>query len=59
MFVTCGGIDELGEWKKISFRKDVMRTRGMWNIRQLLLSRWPGAVALPPSLAHITTESQW
>jgi len=57
--VTCGGVDAHGKWKKISFRKDAMRTRWMWNIRQLLLSAWSEGVALPPSLSHITTESQW
>ena len=36
-----------------------MRARWMWNIRQLLLSVWFEGVALPPSLSHITTESQW
>lgn len=57
--VTCGGIDEHGKWKKISFRKDTMRTRWMWNIRQLLLSVWSDGIAIPPSLSHITTESKW
>ncbi|MCS3490668.1 hypothetical protein M2422_004417 [Enterobacter sp. SLBN-59] len=57
--VTCGGIDAHGKWKKISFRKDAMCARWMWNIRQLLLSVWFKDVALPPSLSHITTESQW
>ena len=50
--VTCGGIDEHGKWKKISFRKDAMRTRWMWNIRQLLLSVWSEGIALPPPVAH-------
>lgn len=36
-----------------------MRARWMWNIRQLLLSVWFEGVALPLSLSHITTESQW
>ncbi len=36
-----------------------MRARWIWNIRQLLLSVWFEGVALPPSLSHITTESQW
>lgn len=36
--VTCGGIDTHGKWKKISFRKDAMRARWMWNIHQMLLS---------------------
>ncbi|TBL58052.1 IS91 family transposase [Hafnia paralvei] len=57
--VTCGGIDAHGKWKKISFRKDAMRARWMWNIRQMLLSVWFEGVAIPPSLTHITTESQW
>ena len=37
--VTCGGINGHGKWKKISFRKDAMRARWMWNIRQLLLNQ--------------------
>ena len=36
-----------------------MRARWMWNIRQLLLSVWSDGIAIPPSLSHITTESQW
>lgn len=36
-----------------------MRARWMWNIRQMLLSVWSEGVALPPSLSHITTGSQW
>lgn len=57
--VTCGGIDAHGKWKKISFRKYAMRTHWMWNIRQLLLSVWSEGIAIPSSLTHITTESQW
>lgn len=57
--VTCGGINEHGKWKKISFRKDAMRARWMWNIRQMLLDVWSEGVALPSSLAHITPGSQW
>lgn len=57
--VTCGGIDEHGKWKKISFRKDAMRPRWMWYIRQLLLSVWSDGITLPASLSHITTEAQW
>ncbi|KKF37920.1 transposase [Erwinia tracheiphila] len=53
--VTCGGINEHRKWKKISFRKDAMRARWMWNIRQLLLSIWSEGVAIPPSLPHIST----
>jgi hypothetical protein len=52
-------VDEHGKWKKISYRKDAMRARWMWNIRQMLLGVWLEGVALPPSLSHITTESQW
>lgn len=36
-----------------------MRTRWMWNIRQLLLGVWTEGVALPAQLSHITTDSQW
>lgn len=36
-----------------------MRVRWMWNIRQMLLSVWSEGIALPPSLTHITTASQW
>ncbi len=36
-----------------------MRDRWMWNIRQLLLSVWSDGIAMPSSLSHITTESQW
>lgn len=36
-----------------------MRARWMWNIRQMLLSVWSEGIALPSSLVHITTESQW
>ncbi len=57
--VTCGGLNEHGQWKKISFLKDAMRARWMWNIRQLLLDTWSEGIALPDSLCHITTESQW
>lgn len=57
--VTCGGIDAHGKWKKINFRKDAMRARWMWNIRQWLLSVWSEGVALPPSLSYITTGAEW
>ncbi|UIA83078.1 IS91 family transposase [Erwinia tracheiphila] len=57
--VTCGGIDEHGKWRKISFRKDAMRTRWMWNVRQRLLDAWSEGIALPVELMHITTDSQW
>ena len=36
-----------------------MRTRWMWNIRQLLLSVWSEGITQPDSLSHITTEAQW
>lgn len=36
-----------------------MRARWMWNIHQMLLSIWYEGIAIPPSLTHITTESQW
>ncbi|EFX0131325.1 transposase, partial [Shigella boydii] len=35
--VTCGGLNKHGQWKKLSFLKDAMRSRWMWNMRQLLL----------------------
>lgn len=57
--VTYGGIDAHAKWKKISYRKDAMRARWMWNIRQLLLSVWSDGIAIPSSLSHITNESQW
>lgn len=57
--VTCGGIDEHGKWRKLSFRKDAMRDRWMWNVRQFLMHAWPEGIALPFALIRITTESQW
>ncbi|STO40964.1 putative IS1294 transposase [Escherichia coli] len=57
--VTCGGLNKHGQWKKLSFLKDAMRSRWMWNIRQLLLKAWSEGMAMPESLSHITTESQW
>lgn len=36
-----------------------MRTRWMWNIRQLRLGVWSEVIALPPSLMYVTTESLW
>lgn len=33
--------------------------RWMWNTRQMLLGVGPEGAALPPSLALLTTESQW
>ncbi|WP_193227920.1 transposase, partial [Escherichia coli] len=57
--VTCGGLNKHGQWKKLSFLKDAMRSRWMWNIRQLLLKAWSEGLAMPESLSHITTESQW
>ncbi|ENC0167894.1 transposase, partial [Shigella dysenteriae] len=44
--------------KKLSFLKDAMRSRWMWNMRQLLLKAWSEGLAMPESLSHITTESQ-
>ncbi|EMU63978.1 transposase family protein [Escherichia coli MP021552.7] len=38
--VTCGGLNKHGQWKKLSFLKDAMRSRWMWNMRQLLLKAW-------------------
>ncbi|EFZ0032964.1 transposase, partial [Shigella boydii] len=35
--VTCGGLNKHGQWKKLSFLKDAMRSRWMWNMRQRLL----------------------
>lgn len=35
--VTCGGLNKHGQWKKLSFLKDAMRSRWMWNMRELLL----------------------
>ncbi len=57
--VTCGGLNKHGQWKKLSFLKDAMRSRWMWNMRQLLLKAWSEGMAMPESLSHITTESQW
>ncbi|KSB51813.1 hypothetical protein LFZ39_14120 [Salmonella enterica subsp. enterica serovar Pullorum] len=57
--VTCGGLNKHGHWKKLSFLKDAMRSRWMWNMRQLLLKAWSEGLAMPESLSHITTESQW
>ncbi|SJA02353.1 IS1294, transposase [Shigella sonnei] len=57
--VTCGGLNKHGQWKKLSFLKDAMRSRWMWNMRQLLLKAWSEGLAMPESLSHITTESQW
>ncbi|EPN1937954.1 IS91 family transposase, partial [Escherichia coli] len=57
--VTCGGLNKHGQWKKQSFLKDTMRSRWMWNMRQLLLKAWSEGMAMPESLSHITTESQW
>ncbi|WP_350028066.1 transposase [Escherichia coli] len=31
MSVTCGGLNKHGQWKKLSFLKDAMRSRWMWN----------------------------
>ena len=45
--------------KSWSFLKDAMRSRWMWNMRQLLLKAWSEGMAMPESLSHITTESQW
>ncbi len=56
--VTCGGLNKHGQWKKLSFLKDAMRSRWMWNMRQLLLKAWSEGLAMPESLSHITTESQ-
>ncbi|EFJ1100329.1 IS91 family transposase, partial [Escherichia coli] len=57
--VTCGGLNKHGQWKKLSFLKDAMRSRWMWNMRQMLLKAWSEGLAMPESLSHITTESQW
>ncbi|WP_236743665.1 IS91 family transposase [Shigella flexneri] len=56
--VTCGGLNKHGQWKKLSFLKDAMRSRWMWNMRQRLLKAWSEGLAMPESLSHITTESQ-
>ncbi|EGE3806999.1 TPA: transposase, partial [Shigella flexneri] len=56
--VTCGGRNKHGQWKKLSFLKDAMRSRWMWNMRQRLLKAWSEGLAMPESLSHITTESQ-
>ena len=57
--VTCGGLNKHGQWKKLSFPKDAMRSWWMWNMRLLLLKAWSEGMAMPESLSHITTESQW
>lgn len=51
-------MDAHGKCKKSSFRKDAIRARRMCNIRQLLLNILDERIVLPPSLPHITTESQ-
>ncbi|WP_394734940.1 transposase, partial [Shigella flexneri] len=56
--VTCGGLNKHGQWKKLSFLKDAIRSRWMWNMRQRLLKAWSEGLAMPESLSHITTESQ-
>ncbi|EQB7196931.1 IS91 family transposase, partial [Escherichia coli] len=47
--VTCGGLNKHGHWKKLSFLKDAMRSRWMWNMRQLLLKAWSEGLAMPES----------
>ncbi|WP_284142011.1 IS91 family transposase [Escherichia coli] len=47
--VTCGGLNKHGQWKKLSFLKDAMRSRWMWNMRQLLLKAWSEGMAMPES----------
>ena len=56
--VTCGGINEQGVWKDMSFRKSALRQRWMWNVRQYLIAQW-GQITMPPELAQINSESAW
>ncbi|OUZ53336.1 hypothetical protein CBL27_27305 [Shigella sonnei] len=53
MSVTCGGLNKHGQWKKLSFLKDAIRSRWMWNMRQRLLKAWSEGLAMPESLSHI------
>ncbi|EFM6548768.1 hypothetical protein CCT84_004627, partial [Escherichia coli] len=55
--VTCGGLNKHGQWKKLSFLKDAMRSQWMWNMRQLLLKAWSEGMAMPESLTIAGPEA--
>ena len=58
--VTCGGLNKHGQWKKLSFLERRGCVHGGCGImRQPLLKAWSEGMAMPESLSHITTESQW
>ncbi len=54
--VTCGGINENGEWKGLSYNKSALRQRWMWNLRQFLISQWQH-ITLPSELEWIASQS--
>ena len=58
--VTCGGLNKHGQWKKLSFleRRDAF-TVDVEYAAAAFLKAWSEGMAMPESLSHITTESQW
>lgn len=57
--MTCGGLNKHGQWKKLSFLKDAMRSWWMWKSVSSILKAWSEGLAMPEPLSHITTDSQW